>query len=77
MSNHLYKQGDVVEFSASKAVSGVGVVCGIANEGQAVIGTTYILEIKESNVDKNVYPYTHFVIPEILIKPRCLNIEQK
>lgn len=61
---YAFKQGDIVDFTTG-IVTGRGKICGISSNELPVIGTTYVVEVIESNIDKDVYPFTHIPVFEI------------
>ena len=63
------KQDTLVEFDMGTGFKGTGKVVGIATNGSAVIGTSYIIEIGENVIIPDVYNYTHFVCAEIFLNP--------
>lgn len=55
-----------VYYQPEPSVTGIGKIVGIANSGDPIVGLSYIIE-SDKHVSK-VYPYTHFVCPEIFLK---------
>jgi hypothetical protein len=49
-------------------VKGTGKIVGVATNGIPLIGKTYIIE-PDIPFSNETYPYTHFVCPELYIKP--------
>lgn len=62
-----FKQNDIVEFDMG-TVKGKGMVCGVSQIEQAVIGQTYIIHVLGSNIDPAEYPFTHIACFEIHMK---------
>lgn len=64
---HEYKfqDGEIVEFNQFP-ISGVGRIKGVANEGVAVLGATYIVEVISSTVTlpNSDYPYKTIAVFE-------------
>lgn len=58
--------GTEVEFHPEPSVSGIGKIVGISTNGDPILGLSYIVE--SNKVISKVYPYTHFVCPEIFLK---------
>lgn len=63
-SKHL-KQGTLVQFTLpNEEIVRQGHIQGVANTGVPIVGITYIIKPTEE-LDKAVYPYECFVLPEI------------
>lgn len=61
-----YGQDEKVSYD-NGVVKGTGKVVGIATNGQAVIGKSYIIQ-PDVPITNETYPYTHFTIFEIHLK---------
>jgi len=64
-------EGTKVNFHVADDMFGTAIVRGIANQPQAVIGYTYILEDTSGRLPNDVYPYKFFACFECMIKPEC------
>ena len=62
-----YKQNDIVEFDMG-TIKGKGMVCGVCQTGQLVIGHTYIIHVLGSDIDPAVYPFSHIACFEVHMK---------
>jgi len=68
----MIEQGQVVRFSITSDISGVGRVCGLSTIELPVIGCGYIIEIiSAENIDRVTYPYTHMVVFQNQITELC------
>ena len=56
-----YSQGSIVAFDNYNMLSGIGKICGKANEDDL-----FILEVIKANypIPNETYPYTHVAIPK-------------
>lgn len=62
-------QGDIVEFNIDYNIKGTGKVCGFASTPIYIAGRMVILGIiSAEGIDKEVYPYSHVVFPEIQLR---------
>ena len=64
-----FAQGTIIRWDDS-ATSGKGVVRGVANNGVAVLGKSWIIEVTQSDppIPNKTYPYTHRVVFGVHIK---------
>lgn len=67
MENKKLKCGTKVKFFPTNEIKGTGKIVGIATNSEVIIGANYIIE-PDDNIMNSIYPYSHFVCPEILFE---------
>lgn len=69
-----FKNGERVLFDNGK-FAGSGVILGSASTAAAIIGTTYIIDVEQSNVPipSKAYPFQAVVMQEVFITQAKLN----
>lgn len=71
------KQGQRIEYTIDNGENILqGTICGIATNGTVLVGKTYIVK-PDIAIDKEVYDYSHIVLPEIFINPIDLSNDVK
>lgn len=60
-----FSEGQRVTFRVGTYLIGTGIIRGVATIEMPVIGRNYIVQILDSTIDKNIYPFSSCIVPEI------------
>lgn len=74
MNDKKYKQGERIYFDMGNGVSGFATICGCASDPIPPLGRQWIIQIEPGVLNAEIYPYSHIVIFEIMIKPAPENL---
>lgn len=64
-----YNQDQQVDILPASGMSGTGKIVGIASMGAPVVGVIYIIEPDLPFEYPEIYPYSHFCVPELFLRP--------
>ena len=68
-AKYRYKLGDRVYFSMGQGIEGWAKIVGCSTQPMEGMGRGWIVEVEEPfPFDKSVYPFTHIVIFDVMIK---------